>query len=63
MSQTSTPGAAGTHTGLLITLTIIAALGGLLFAGASAFALGLLIGALIALVCLLAKITWQRLKA
>ena len=32
MSQTSTPGAAGgTHTGLLITLTIIAALGGLLF--------------------------------
>jgi SP family xylose:H+ symportor-like MFS transporter len=32
VSQTSTPGAAGsTHTGLLITLTIIAALGGLLF--------------------------------
>jgi MFS transporter, SP family, xylose:H+ symportor len=32
VSQTSAPGAAGgTHTGLLITLTIIAALGGLLF--------------------------------
>lgn len=32
MSQTSTPGSAGsTHTGLLFTLTIIAALGGLLF--------------------------------
>jgi MFS transporter, SP family, xylose:H+ symportor len=31
VSQTSTPGTAGTHTGLLITLTIIAALGGLLF--------------------------------
>jgi MFS transporter, SP family, xylose:H+ symportor len=32
VSQTSTPGAAAsTHTGLLITLTIIAALGGLLF--------------------------------
>ena len=31
MSQTSTPGAASQHTGLLITLTIIAALGGLLF--------------------------------
>ena len=32
MSQTSTPGAAGgSHTGLLVTLTIIAALGGLLF--------------------------------
>ena len=32
MSQTSTPGATGSsHTGLLFTLTIIAALGGLLF--------------------------------
>ena len=31
MSQSSAPAAASTHTGLLITLTIIAALGGLLF--------------------------------